>query len=122
MGKVIAMPVKENKPPEVKNHLLMSEDINFGLSSHHRALWQEDYLISYFGVVYTIPAADYISKRQLYDVDVSTLLCPLGDEWTPLDNPIVERIEMTDLQTGDVIVMLRIPFRNMKVNKRGEQL
>ena len=120
MGRVLAMPIKSSKPDE-KPHLLMVEDITYGQSSHHRAAWQQDHLISYFGVVYTIPAADYIGKRDQYDVDVSSLLCSLGDVWEPLTNPIVERIETTDLQTSDVIVMVRVPFRNKKVNKRGEQ-
>lgn len=120
MGKVIAMPIKEIKPP-VRNPFVATQNLIQGYSEYNRGTWQEDYLISYFGIVYTIPGSDYLENRDQYDVDPSTLLCPLGDEWTPLEGAIIEKVEITDLQTGDVIVMLRIPFRNMKVNRRGEK-
>jgi hypothetical protein len=72
--------------------------------------------ITYFGVSFRIPRSDHATVRQLeWEVPPAELCETLhlkdGRTLEPVLDDVIERFETIDQQSGDVLVMYRIPYR-----------
>jgi len=74
--------------------------------------------MSYFSVVYTVPYGDFEDEEILYDPDEVELLTVVREkgvaEFKSLDGRGVERYEIYDVNTDDVHIMYRIPYKASK--------
>jgi hypothetical protein len=74
--------------------------------------------MSYFSVVYTVPYEDFEDEEVLYDPDEVELLTVVREkgvaEFKSLDGRGVERYEIYDVNTDDVHIMYRIPYKPSK--------
>ncbi len=71
--------------------------------------------ITYFGVSFRIPRRDHATIRQLeWEVPPAELCETLhlkdGRTLKPLLDDVIERFETIDQQSGDVLVMYRVPY------------
>lgn len=70
--------------------------------------------VFYLGRVYRIPEKAYGTEKHLqYEIDPQDLLKDLGD-LEPIPGGTIERYEVRDINTGDVHVMYRVPYRPKK--------
>ena len=72
--------------------------------------------ITYFGVTYRIPRSEHATLRQVeWEPNPRELMDDValadGRNAAPVDDAIVERFETYDRDTGDVLVMYRVPCR-----------
>jgi hypothetical protein len=71
--------------------------------------------MDYCVVVYSIPAEDWPDEGFFYDSEETELFTVIKDrhvgEFCPMDSPGVERFEIYDMNTDDVHIMYRIPFK-----------
>ncbi len=80
--------------------------------------------VVYFGKTYRIPkrdAGDGYAQRK-WEVDPAHLAKPIqlpgsGVQYAPIPGAIIERHEVLDTDTGDLLVMWRIPFRELPPEK-----
>jgi hypothetical protein len=74
--------------------------------------------MNYFAVVYTVPFDDLDDEEIYYDPEETELLTVVRSkgvaEFKPLDGRGVERYEIYDVNTDDVHVMYRIPYKPPK--------
>jgi hypothetical protein len=74
--------------------------------------------MSYFAVVYTVPFEDMEDEEIFYDPEETELLTVVRDkgvaEFKSLDGRGVERYEIYDVNTDDVHIMYRIPYKPPK--------
>jgi hypothetical protein len=74
--------------------------------------------MSYFAVVYTVPFEDLDDEEIFYDPEETELLTVVRDkrvaEFKSLDGRGVERYEIYDVNTDDVHIMYRIPYKPPK--------
>jgi len=74
--------------------------------------------MSYFAVVYTVPFDDFEDEEIYYDPEETELLTVVRSksvaEFKPLDGRGVERYEIYDVNTDDVHIMYRIPYKPHK--------
>jgi hypothetical protein len=74
--------------------------------------------MSYFAVVYTVPYEDLEDEEIYYDPDETELLTVVRSkgvaEFRSLEGRGVERYEIYDVNTDDVHVMYRIPYKPPK--------
>lgn len=74
--------------------------------------------MSYFSVVYTVPYEDFEDEEILYDPEEVELLTVVREkgvaEFKSLDGRGVERYEIYDVNTDDVHIMYRIPYKPSK--------
>lgn len=74
--------------------------------------------MSYFAVVYTVPFEDLEDEEIFYDPEQTELLTVVRDkgvaEFKSLDGRGVERYEIYDVNTDDVHIMYRIPYKAPK--------
>lgn len=74
--------------------------------------------MSYFAVVYTVPFDDLEDEEIFYDPEETELLTVVRDkrvaEFKSLDGRGVERYEIYDVNTDDVHIMYRIPYKPPK--------
>jgi hypothetical protein len=75
--------------------------------------------MSYFAVVYTVPYEDFEEEEFVYDPDEVELLTVVREkgvaEFKSLDGRGVERYEIYDVNTDDVHIMYRIPYKPSKI-------
>jgi len=68
----------------------------------------------YFGKIYRVPRAAYGKMEQAVldglETDPEDLLIDIGDA-EPVQGAIIERYEVFDQDTEDILVMWRIPYR-----------
>lgn len=71
--------------------------------------------IVYFGKAFTIPAEAYVSPEGhvKHEVEPETLLQDRAD-WEPVPDGVLERYEVRDSDTEDVVVLYRMPFRKKR--------
>lgn len=73
---------------------------------------------SYFAVVYTVPCDDFEDDEFFYDPEEVELLTVVREkgvaEFKSLDGRGVERYEIYDVNTNDVHIMYRIPYKPSK--------
>jgi hypothetical protein len=74
--------------------------------------------VSYFAVVYTVPYEDFGEEDLMYDPEETELFTVVREkgvaEFRPLDGRGVERYEIYDMNTDDVHIMYRIPYKPPK--------
>ncbi|MBN2032683.1 MAG: hypothetical protein JW836_05355 [Deltaproteobacteria bacterium] len=74
--------------------------------------------MSYFAVVYTVPYEDFEDEELVYDPDEVELLTVVREkdvaEFKSLDGRGVERYEIYDVNTDDVHIMYRIPYKSSR--------
>lgn len=111
-GKVVSLEAwKEAK--------VIEENLDLGLvyqsflGCRHEEKVKDD--IDYCVVVYSIPAEDMPEDGFFYDPEETELFTVIKDrqmgEFTPIDGQGVERFEIYDMNTDDVHIMYRIPFK-----------
>jgi hypothetical protein len=71
--------------------------------------------MSYFAVVYTVPFEDFEDEEVFYDPEETELVTVVRDkrvaEFKSLDGRGVERYEIYDVNTNDVHIMYRVPYK-----------
>jgi hypothetical protein len=75
-----------------------------------------DKAITYFGTTYRVPASAHNTIQQLeWETPPNELVQPLtladGSQLQPDVGGIIERFETLDNETGDLLVLYRIPYR-----------
>jgi hypothetical protein len=79
---------------------------------------EADEEMSYFAVVYTVPYEDFEDDELVYDPEEVELLTVVREkgvaEFKSLDGRGVERYEIYDVNTDDVHIMYRIPYKPSK--------
>lgn len=75
--------------------------------------------MSYFAVVYTVPYEDFEDEELFYDPEEVELLTVVREkgvaEFKSLEGRGVERYEIYDVNTDDVHIMYRIPYKSSKI-------
>jgi hypothetical protein len=110
-GKVVSLKVwKEAK--------LIEENLDMGISyqsliSDVEERRRDD--VKYFAVVYSIPAEDFPDEDFFYEPEETELFTVIRDkgagEFNSWDSRGVERYEIYDMNTDDVHIMYRIPYK-----------
>jgi GTPase SAR1 family protein len=110
-GKVISLRVW-------KQAKLIEENLDMGISyqsliSEVEERRRDD--VKYFAVVYSIPAEDFPDEEFFYEPEETELFTVIRDkgvgEFNSWDNRGVERYEIYDVNTDDVHIMYRIPYK-----------
>jgi hypothetical protein len=102
-----------------KEAKVIEENLDLGLvyqsliGCHHGEKTKDE--MDYCVVVYSIPAEDFPEEGFFYDSEETELFTVIKDrhmgEFSPMDSPGVERFEIYDMNTDDVHIMYRIPFK-----------
>jgi len=73
--------------------------------------------IYYLGRVFKIPYDAYGNKKaRKYEIEIDSMIMNLvteDGEWEVVDQGIIERHEVRDLENFDVWVMYRVPYRRV---------
>jgi len=98
---------------------VIEENLDLGLvyqsliGCHHGEKTKDE--TDYCVVVYSIPADDLPDEGFFYDSEETELFTVIKDrhmgEFSPMDGSGVERFEIYDMNTDDVHIMYRIPFK-----------
>lgn len=80
-----------------------------GKSSREADKLGRDIGFVYYGIVFTIPFEDFPDTLLEFEPSFEKLLTEFND-CMPMPGGIIERHEIVDINTGDVHVMLRVPY------------
>lgn len=80
-----------------------------GISRKETEKLGKDIGFVYYGIVFTIPFEDFPDTVLEFEPSFENLLTEFND-CIPMPGGIIERHEIVDINTGDVHVMLRVPY------------